>query len=445
MADQNIQQLADAAFKYGPFFFSVLFVIFLTRWAYKKYNAAVAHVPALDQRDKDINRTMFLTTFFFGIVLVVVSIVWWWWFKPGVYFFRGEIRNLQPQEELASDLYYLRREVRAVMSPEEDLLRNEHFVIFQTHPFKQGQQFELDYAKNHQRRIQLWITYDPGDEEPVYEVSYDQNTQQTAITHVSQPKPINVGMNLPAWLERVVLAAEPAQVTTQAKEHSPAADEDTKLIQLLRDPRSDVASKLNAVDRLSAENPVQLRQQLLLDDGEPLALTIFDLTQHSDAELASKATLLAKRLDVDGYLVDALSSDNATNRERAERILLRISRVHAQAILRRVNVSKNLGLRNVSQDVASGAKTRILKPTASVQGDRYYVKASWNPSDQTVAACLTQLFNRTLETSRTLDEERAAMTGKSQRFVYWYSKDWALSVSDDIRKCGATAEMVHPY
>jgi len=444
MGDQNIQQLADAAFKYGPFFFSILFVIFLTRWAYKKYDAAVAHVPTLDQRDKDINRTMFLTTFFFGIVLVVVSIVWWWWFKPGVYFFRVEIRNLQPEDELAADLYYLRREVRAVMSPEEDLLRNEHFVILQTHPFKTGQQFELDYAKNHQRRMQLWISYDPSDEEPIYEISYDQSTQLTTIKRVSQPKPSTIGM-IPVWLERVVFAAEP-QVTRRAQEHAQTTpDEDARLTNILRDPRSDVASKLDAVDKLTSENPVQLRQQLLEENGEPLALTIFDLTQHSDAELAAKATLLAKRLDIDGCLVDALSSDNATKRERAGRILLRISRSHAEAILRRANVSRNAELRSVSKDVVSGAKTRIVKPTASAQGDRYYVKASWNPSDQTVGACLTQLFNRTLQTSRTLDDERAIMKGKSQRFVYWYSKDWALSVSDDITKCGGKADMVHPY
>src|SRR5947209_3281008 len=119
MEHQNIQQLAEGAFKYGPFFFSILFVIFLTRWAYKKYDAAVTHDPPLAQGDRNINRTMFLTTFFFGIVLVVVSITWWWWFKPNAYFFRGQIRNLQQQEDIASDLYYLRREVRPALSNED--------------------------------------------------------------------------------------------------------------------------------------------------------------------------------------------------------------------------------------------------------------------------------------------------------------------------------------
>src|ERR1700693_4804521 len=143
MANPDIQQLSEGAFKYGPFFFSILFVIFLTRWAYKKYDTAVTHVPPLDQRDKNINRTMFLTTFLFGVVLVVVSIVWWWWFKPDVYFFRGEIRNLQQQEDIASDVYYLKRELRASIAEDpQDLLRNEHFVIFQSHPFRNGQQFE---------------------------------------------------------------------------------------------------------------------------------------------------------------------------------------------------------------------------------------------------------------------------------------------------------------
>ena len=132
MTNPDIQQLTEGAFKYGPFFFSILFIIFLTRWAYRKYDSAVQHVPPLDQRDKAINRAMFLTTFLFGLFLVVVSIVWWWWFKPGVYFFRGNIRNLQPQEEIASDSYYLKREVRQSLSEEDavGLLRNVNILSF---------------------------------------------------------------------------------------------------------------------------------------------------------------------------------------------------------------------------------------------------------------------------------------------------------------------------
>jgi hypothetical protein len=369
-------------------------------------------------------------------------------FKPGAYFFKGQIRNLQPQEDIASDIYYLKREVRGALSNEDatGLLRNEHFIIFQSHPFRRGQTFELDFAKNHQRRTQLWITYDPDEEEPVYEVGYDEANQRIFLKHVSQSPPATV-VNFLDWkLEKDVLAAENPQAKT-AKQQAPAhnLDGDEKVVAVLRDPRSDIAVKLNAIDTLTSRDELALRQDLRLDIGGPFALTIFDLTQHSDAELASKATLLAKRIDIDGYLVDELSSNDSARRGSAEKILLRISRVHAQAILRRVDVKRHEDLERVSQDVASGLNTKVLKPTASLQGDRYYLKATWNPSDQRIVTCLEQLFNTELESTRTIKEEQTIMQGRNQRFVYWYSKDWVLDISRKIKKCGGNAEFVHPY
>ena len=243
-----------------------------------------------------------------------------------------------------------------------------------------------------------------------------------------------------------VFAAEVPQTGRSNKTGlAPDSNGDEKLIGVLQDERSDVASKLDAIDRLNARDDDALKKDLQLHMGEPLALTIFDLTQHSDIELSTKSTVLAKRMDIDGYLVDQLSSDEKARRESAEKILLRISRVHAQAILRRVDVTKHEDLKTVSQDVASGLKTQILKPTPSAQGDRYYVKATWNPSDQQGVKCLAQLFNTQLESARTIDQEQELMQGKNQRFVFWYSKDWAIQVSQGIRLCGGNSEFVHPY
>ena len=37
------------------------------------------------------------------------------------------------------------------------------------------------------------------------------------------------------------------------------------------------------------------------------------------------------------------------------------------------------------------------------------------------------------------------MTGKNQRYVYWYGKKWVLDTSVAIKRCGGSAEFVHPY
>ena len=85
---------------------------------------------------------------------------------------------------------------------------------------------------------------------------------------------------------------------------------------------------------------------------------------------------------------------------------------------------------------------RSLVPTASPQGDRYYVRASW-PTDDTdgeIKACLIDVFNQELITTRSLDEEAALMTRlQGTRFLYWYSKEWAEHIARSITGCGAVA------
>jgi hypothetical protein len=448
MSNQNIQQLAEQAFKYGPFFFSVLFVIFLTRWAYKKYSTAIAQVPAIEEADKKINRTMFMSTFFMGLALVVVSVIWWWWFKPGVYLFVGKIQNLQPQEEVAADLYYLKREYRGPISEEDTIgqLRNEEFVILRTSPFRDGQSFALEYSKNHKRREKLWITYERSGEEPVYEVDYDASNQRAYLKRVSQSAPPQQTVSLFSQFEKTVEASEFPQGNLAAKQSMKRSQtEEARPIAVLQDPRSNIAAKLDAIDTLTSKSQSELRKYLELNVAEPVALTIFDLTQHSDEELASKAASLAQKADIDGFLIEQLSSQDQARRQTAEKILFRISRTHAQALLKRANRGQFEDLRRTSQEISSGAYTQILKPTAASDGDRYYVKATWKPEDPETVSCLTKLFNSELYTKRTLSEEAALMQRKSQRFVYWYSKDWAIDISTEIKKCGGQAEFVKAY
>jgi hypothetical protein len=94
--------------------------------------------------------------------------------------------------------------------------------------------------------------------------------------------------------------------------------------------------------------------------------------------------------------------------------------------------------------VRSGEKQQILAPVGSEGGDRYYVKANWDPKDQKTAGCLTELFNKELISSRTLLEEQQMMSGRSERLVYWYTKDWALSMAEKIKACGGNASFPLP-
>jgi hypothetical protein len=101
MALQDYSNLSGIALQYGPFFFALLFVLGVTRWAYgafRENNAANASPRAFNTV-----RLVFLCSFFFGLVLVAVSVTWWLRSRPVIYVFRGEIVDLRDYEKLASD------------------------------------------------------------------------------------------------------------------------------------------------------------------------------------------------------------------------------------------------------------------------------------------------------------------------------------------------------
>jgi len=304
--------------------------------------------------------------------------------------------------------------------------------------------FALDYAKNQQRRISLWLRYEGSEDEPIFTVAYDPDKQTSYLRPLT---PESQKPNVSQWDWKIVPSVYAAQgIPASSKSPLPSINSsiDEKRIIVLQDPRSDVATKLNLIDALAAQDQQTLRSYLAAPLKEPFTLTLFDLTQHSDPELAAKATRLSQSLDIDGYLALQLASDNHDARASAENILLRISRGHALGILSRAGNGKYPDLKEIRDKIDSGQYTQVLKPTASLQGDRYYIKATWNPAQTEVLACLTKLFNSSLESSRSFAQEQALMAGKSERYVYWYDKQWVLETSVAIKQCGGTAEFVHP-
>jgi hypothetical protein len=82
------------------------------------------------------------------------------------------------------------------------------------------------------------------------------------------------------------------------------------------------------------------------------------------------------------------------------------------------------------------------KPTPA--GDRYYVRAVWNPQSANTVACLTELFYEVLDNNNSLEDERRIMSARQDRVVYWHTVDWAEVMAASIRGCGARATFVTP-
>src|SRR5260370_21105005 len=100
MASEDYSNLSGLALQYGPFFFALLFVLGVTRWAYgafKENNAANTSPKAFNTM-----RLVFLCSFFFGLVLVVVSVSCWLRSRPAIYVFRDEIVDPRHYDKQAS-------------------------------------------------------------------------------------------------------------------------------------------------------------------------------------------------------------------------------------------------------------------------------------------------------------------------------------------------------
>ncbi len=227
------------------------------------------------------------------------------------------------------------------------------------------------------------------------------------------------------------------------------------LIDLLQDERANVEQKIEALEAMGVDNTQSLARCLQAPSRkEPIFLTILDLSRHTNRRLASEAQEIANSTDFNNIVAEQLvSADEGINNPAFEALAYRIERSIAQEILQKArrrleNVANNEKARiqsrldRLKEQIQSPEGTRILIPTESSQGDRYYVKAEWSPSNRKTVTCLTKLFNKALITQRTLKDEERLMNGKSNRHIYWYSKDWALWIADEIERCGGRASFI---
>jgi hypothetical protein len=448
----DVLEIAAKAFQLGPFLFAVLFNLVITVWAHRIYReASTRSNPSASEKELNTYRLYFWLVVGFGIILVIVSIIWWFKAQPEVYIYKGVIQNLKPHERIVSGSLYFKTVVKKVPFEDDLQLRDEQFVAIQEKPFKENDEFEILYGKgqnvSERTSNEFRIKFIPNTE-PSYRIEWDPIKKITKITQPNLPIEskedtrsqrglIMLGSAfafspdafMPAQRNEIVLAS---QLKAQTIENA---------FEVLRQERSDVARKIAAIEQLGADSSVKE----FLGQSPADMLVLLDLTRHTDRELAYEATKVAEEVGINVLLAAALRSSDTRKRETAKVILFRIERGRAEQIVEEVRRHKDVDSRELSrllEEIKSGKKERILIPTASQQGDRYYVKAEWASDNEGIINCLTSLFNKALMATRTLDQEKQKMSGRSTRFVYWYSKSWALGIADEIEKCGGKATFV---
>ncbi len=432
----------ELAFRYGPFAFAAFFAAGAW-WMLRSARDAASSRGGSGPAQARLCRQFAVASGAACLAFAVVGTYYWMRFGS-THFYIGQINDLKTYEELASDNFFLRKELKADPLGETPLYYNLHFVVMQARPFWAGQRFEVAYYKKGSQARKLFeFAYD-GRQGQRYRFEYDD--QDRPVRLVGIPSTIQ-GDKKQAARFSLAAFAQVLPVTLMSPQPSKALQRgdppvDRRLIGLLQDGRSDVGAKIDALDRLLSMNPSALKAYAnTVVNGESFALTLIELSRHSDKELASKARQAAESSDAEGELARQLGSSNSGARKAAEQAMTRVSPDRAKRILSQAKASP--GKEVVEAKLRTGA-TQVLSPVGSEGGDRYYVQAQWDPRDQKAVSCLTSVFNKELISNRTLQDEQKLMAGRNTRLVYWYTKDWALSMADKIRGCGAKATFPQP-
>ena len=234
--------------------------------------------------------------------------------------------------------------------------------------------------------------------------------------------------------------SDPEESSDPPSPCDPVSGESIGVLQFEGTMSGEKISVIGELEQLEDENLQKCLQAVT--KKEVIALTILDLSRHTNSELAEKAQSLVERFDLVSYVGGEINSEDEERQQYIVEFLLRMESDQAEEILEGVSFETEEAGNQIKEQISNGV-FRALIPTDSESGDRYYVQASWSPANEDQVRCLTALFNAELSVQRTLEQEEQRMKElNGQRRVYWYSKDWALSLAESIEKCSSEAAFI---
>ena len=223
-----------------------------------------------------------------------------------------------------------------------------------------------------------------------------------------------------------------------------------KTIEKLQLEWSNKDEKRTLIDELSHLESDDLQKCLCTNtDKELMGVTIMDLSRHTNTELAQKAKNLIELFDPVACVNEMLSSTDQYRYENIVMFLLRIQSDQAKDIFDKVSFAEDDSQNKLYMEkiIFDGFIPHLmpvmLVPTASEEGDRYYVKTEWDPNNEGQFNCLSELFKDTVMAKSSVEKEKDWMKKlNGTRWMYWYSKEWAMGLAQGIKKCGAKASFV---
>ncbi len=444
-------KLASIAIQYGPFFFSILFCIFLSRWGYTIYNKANVRIepkPATPQ-ELATYRLYFVATTIVGILLVVVSVIWWILQQNNVHVFKGKIINVEEKHEFVSSELYLKRIEIGEFGGSDSPIKvyDWDFFCIQREPFMAKRKFSLLHKKIGGKMEEATIQFSPQ-ENLKYKIDFDAEKNKNYLKLIAGqvPQPAPAGLLFASHM----IGGQ--QFTFQKTQYKPRVTLRLVLqkIETLQEESTELGKKIDCVDFLSSlgrEVPTLITMDETIKrvtPKEPVILTLLDLSRHTDRELAYKAGRLVNQLfNVENYLKAGIQSNNSELHQIIELILFRIERERMTGLLNSIpQQQRNQFYRGLMARIEAGKKSRVLVPTGTARGDRYYIKAILKENNEADVLGLARLLKGTLPYVVNVQKEADIIREQKYRLFYLLTKERALQMAEQIESHHGTIEFV---
>ena len=448
MPDTGFQEFSEIVMRYGPFAFSILYGLFVPRWAWKKYEK--------EKQKAGTGKIHMLICFWVamgaGLAFSGVAVNWWISYgSPGKmkerHIYTGKIMSIHHDdktvEEVAAALDNMSFKRPLPQSFQQPPMRTEHFVIIQDQPFEEDQEIPIYFnrytpgkgPRHNWRQWNIRISKKP--------FAFYRLPTEKEIMEYDSKRNVSEGF-FSIFPVKTAWARQPMRPF----EYDTFDILNIGLIERLQQESTPSKEKMNIINEL-LKMKSEVRQQYLdfSTHKEPLIVTICDLARHTNYDLACKAKeLLRVESGIVGSINRQISKEILTEQKRMllELIISRLEPSQALNTLNEVMYTNNMyWIDDIYKRLVLGKITnRALIPSESPRGDRYYVMATWKAGQKQIYECLTYLFNRSLISSRTLEQEGQLMGTRNWRLVYWYSKEWSLAMAQSIEDCGGKAAFV---
>jgi hypothetical protein len=191
-AMDSVTTLVALASNYGPFLFSIVLLLYVTRWAQKSYDAcATRKDPPAEASQLSLYRWNFIGTLIATVLLIICSIAWWFFSQTRINAYQFKVTELSEQQHIWSDAddFYTHEVSRNVPGAK---VFDIYFAVVRYGPLQPGDVLLLRYAETPPGADVQGPTQAPqGRQTYKVQVVYDgKNNKGYTLDWDSQGKPI---------------------------------------------------------------------------------------------------------------------------------------------------------------------------------------------------------------------------------------------------------------